>query len=116
MILASAREPRELVFEEDPECVDERTMARDTALIGTCTAHILLDDVDLRNARHGFSGDRRIAALGNLEEFTPQVAPAKGDCDPLRRQLLVRGIAIALHDAAIVCEQLLEMLTASPGA
>src|SRR5215472_3618929 len=36
------------------------------------------------------------------------------DCDPLRRQLLVRGIAVALHDAAIVCEQLLEMLAASP--
>src|SRR5262249_52529654 len=30
-------------------------------------------------------------------------------CDPLRRQLLVRGIAIALHDAAIVCEQLFEI-------
>src|SRR6516164_4981411 len=52
--------------------------------------------------------------LGDLEEFTPQVAPAKGDCDPLRRQLLVRGIAVVLHDTAIVCEQLLEMLAASP--
>src|SRR5262245_13055020 len=115
--IRSAREPRELVFEEAPECIDERTrscLARDTALIGTCAAHILLDDVDLRNARHGFSGDRRIAALGDLKEFTPQVAPAKGDCDPLRRQLLVRGIAVALHDAAIVCEQPHEMLAASP--
>src|SRR5262247_273660 len=88
-----------------------RATRRSSALV---PPHILLDDVDLRNARHGFSGDRRIAALGDLKEFTPQVAPAKGDCDPLRRQLLVRGIAIALHDAAIVCEQLLEMLAASP--
>ena len=91
MILASAREPRELVFEEDPECVDERTMARDTALIGTCTAHILLDGVDLGNARDGFGGDRRIAALGDLEELASRVAPAKGDCDPVREQLLVRA-------------------------
>ena len=42
------------------------------------------------------------------------MAPAKGDCDPVRRQFLVRSIAaVALHDAAIVCEQLLEMLAAS---
>src|SRR5262249_16594546 len=57
---------------------------------------------------------RDLAWRSSPEEFTPQVAPAKGDCDPLRRQLLVRGIAVALHDAAIVCEQLLEMLAASP--
>src|SRR5262249_12626238 len=81
---------------------------------GNGTGRMVGDEVDLRNARHAFSGDRRIAALGDLKEFTPQVAPAKGDCDPLRRQLLVRGIAVALHDAAIVCEQPHEMLAASP--
>src|SRR4249919_1247273 len=108
--IRSAREPRELMLEEDLERVDEWArsyLARGTALIGTCTAHILLDGVDLGNARDGFGGDGRIAALCDLEEFAPQVAPAKGDCDPVRRQFLVRGIAVALHDAAIVCEQLL---------
>jgi hypothetical protein len=107
-----AREPRELMLEEDLERVDEWTrsyLARGTALVGTCAAHILLDGVDLGNARNGFGGDRRIAALGYLEELASQVAPAKGDCDPVRGQLLVRSIAVALHDAAIVREQLLEM-------
>jgi hypothetical protein len=42
-----------------------------------------------------------------------QVAPEKGDHDLVRRQLLVRIIAVALHDPAIVREQLLEMLAAS---
>ena len=95
---------------------DERArsyLARGTPLIGTCAAHILLNGVDLGNARDGFGGDRRIAALCDLEEFAPQVAPAKSDCDPVRRQFLVRSIAVALHDAAIVCKQLLEMLAAS---
>ena len=46
------------------------------------------DGVDLGNARNGFGGDRRIAALGDLEELASQVAPAKGDCDPVRGQLL----------------------------
>jgi hypothetical protein len=75
--------------------------ARGTALIGTFTAQVLLDGVDLANARDGFGGDRRIAALGNLEELASQVAPAKGNCDPVRGHLLVRGIAVALHDAVI---------------
>ena len=94
-----ARESRELMLEEDLERVDEWTrsyLARGTALIGTGAAHVLLDGVDLGNARNGFGGDGRIAALSDLEEFASQVAPAKGNCDPLRRQLLVRSIAIAL--------------------
>jgi hypothetical protein len=105
-----------LMLEEDLERIDERArscLASGTALIGTCAAHVLLDDIDLRDARDGFGGDGRIGARCDLEEFAPQVAPAKGDCDPLRRQFLVRSIAVALHDAAIVCEQLLEMLAAS---
>ena len=31
--------------------------------------------------RDGFGGEGRIAALCDLEEFAPQVAPAKGDGD-----------------------------------
>ena len=64
--IRSAREPRELMLEEDLERVDEWArsyLARGTALIGTCAAHILLDGVDLGNARDGFGGDGRIAAL-----------------------------------------------------
>ena len=50
------------MLEEDLERVDEWArsyLARGTALIGTCAAHILLDGVDLGNARDGFGGDGR---------------------------------------------------------
>jgi hypothetical protein len=96
--IAAAREPRELMLEEDLERVDERArscLAHGPARIGTCAAHILLDGVDLGNTRNGFGGNRRIAAFGDLKELAPQVAPSKGDCDPVRRQLLVRSIAVA---------------------
>jgi hypothetical protein len=49
------REPHELMLEEDLQRVDEWTrsnLARGTALIGTCAAHIPLDGVDLGNARN----------------------------------------------------------------
>jgi hypothetical protein len=49
-------------------------LASGTALIGTCAAHVLLDDIDLRDVRDGFGGDGRIAALCDLEEYAPQVA------------------------------------------
>jgi hypothetical protein len=64
--IRAAREPRELMLEEDLERIDERArscLASGTALIGTCAAHVLLDDIDLRDARDGFGGDWRIAAL-----------------------------------------------------
>ena len=103
------------MLEEDLEGVDERArpcLTRGTARISTCTPYVLLDGVDLCNARNRLGGDRRIAALGDPEELAPQMAPAEGDGDPVCRQLLVRGIAVAPHDAAIVCEQLVEMLAA----
>ena len=95
---------------------DERArscLARGTTGVGTGAAHVLLDGIDLRNTRNGFSGDRRIAALGDHEELAPQMAPAEGNGDAIRWQLLVRGVAIALDDAAINCEQLLKMLAAA---
>lgn len=87
MILAVSdppESPRELMFEEDFECVDERVcscLTRGTVLIGTYATHVLLDGVDLRNPRNGFGGDRRITALGDLVEFAPQVAPTEGARD-----------------------------------
>jgi hypothetical protein len=77
--IGAAREPRELMFEEHLQRVDERArscLARGTARVGTGAAHVLLDGIDLRNARNGFGGDRRIAPFGDLEELAPQVAPA----------------------------------------
>src|SRR6516165_10858876 len=104
------------MLEENLQGFDEGArscLASSAARLGTGAAHVFLDSVNLRNARNRFGGDRRIAALGDLEELTPQVAPAKGDSDPVRRQLLVRRIAVALHDAAIICQQLLKILAAS---
>src|SRR6516164_6700951 len=104
------------MLEEDLQRLDERArfcLTHNAARIGACAAHILLDGVDLRDACNRFGGDWRIAALGDLEQLAPQMAPAEGDGNPVCRQLLVRSIAVALHDAAIVCEQLLEMLAAS---
>ena len=92
------------MLEEDLERVDERArscLAHGAPLIGAGAANILLDRIDLRDTRYGFGGDRRIAALGDLEELAPQMAPAKSDRDPVRRKLLVRRVAVALHDAAI---------------
>ena len=75
-----AREPCELLLEASLEGVDEwarSCLAHGAALIGACAAHVLLDGVDLGNARDGFGGDRRIAALGDLEELAAQVAQQK---------------------------------------
>src|SRR5271166_3609578 len=100
--IRAARKPRELMLAEDLERVDERARSGLTcgpAHISTCAADVILDGVDMRNARNRLGRDGRIAALGDLEELAPQVAPAEGDLDPVRRQLLVGGIAVALHDA-----------------
>jgi hypothetical protein len=54
----------ELMLEEHLEGVDEwarSCLAHGTALISTCAARVLLDGVDLRNARHGFGGDTPIS-------------------------------------------------------
>ena len=55
-----AREPSELMREERPQSVDKRTrscLARGAARIGTGAAHVLLDGIDLRNARNDFGSE-----------------------------------------------------------
>ena len=77
MILAISEPPESLASWCSKKILSASMSGRDlacaqsTALIGTCAAHILVDGVDLGNARNGFGGDRRIAALGDLEELAP---------------------------------------------
>ena len=54
--IRAAREPPELMLKEDLERIDERArscLVSGTALIGTSAADVLLDDIDLRDARDG---------------------------------------------------------------
>ena len=51
--------------------------------------------------------------LAMSKNWRRKMRPAEGDCDPVRRQLLVRRIAIALDDATIAREQLLQMFAAT---
>ena len=58
------------MLEEDLQGVDERArscLTRGTTPISIRAPDILLDGVDQRNARNGFGGDGRIAALGDLK-------------------------------------------------
>src|SRR5262245_56087629 len=69
----------------------------------------LLDCIERGNAFERLARDRRIAALGDVEEPAAQMRPAEGKRDGLARRgsnLLVGGITVALHDAAIALEQL----------
>jgi hypothetical protein len=81
-----------------------------TALAGALAPDRLLDCIEDSNALKSFAGDRRRAALGDVEELAPQMGPAKGERDCLVtrsvRNRLVSRITVAVHDAAIVVEQL----------
>jgi len=63
--------------------------------------------------------DRRIAALGDIEETAAQVRSAERERDRLARRFvgdgLVGRIAVALHDAAITIEQLERVDRAATG-
>ena len=70
----------------------------------------LLDRIERRDALESFAGDRSGAVLGDIEEPASQVGPAESQRDRLAARCvgnaLVGGISVALHDAAIVLEQL----------
>src|SRR6516165_9986296 len=103
----------ELVLEPYLEREDEWSaafLAHRAALVGARTADRLLDRVERRDALERFAGDRRVAALGEVEEVAPQMCPAEGQRDRLAGCLVgdafVGRVAVALHDAAIAIEQL----------
>jgi hypothetical protein len=101
------------VLEPRPERDHERLaslLANRPALLGARAADHLLDRVKRCDAFQRFVRDRGIAALGNVEDLASQMRPAERECDSLLgcgcRNLLVGGVAVALHDAAIAIEQL----------
>jgi hypothetical protein len=58
------------------------------ALSGAAAPNRLLDRIEGRDARESLAGDRGRAALGDVEESTSQMRPAKGERD----RLLARGV------------------------
>ena len=90
-------------------------MARDEACAGALAADCFFYQIELRDTLECLAGDRRAAAFGNVEEFAAQMRPAEGERDRLAARragnVLVGRISIALHDAAVVLEQLERMDT-----
>src|SRR5258705_13996059 len=67
------------------------------ALLGGAAADLALDPVERGNARQGFGGDRRRAALAEFVKVPTDMAPAEGKLHIARLgQHLVAGIAVDL--------------------
>src|SRR5665213_769917 len=85
-----------------------KNLPKDRITIAFCWAHLRRDLFEIAER-----GDAPIATFRDLEEVTSQMGPAEGDRNAVLRQILVRRIAVALHDATIGREQRLQMLAAS---
>ena len=67
--VGATREPRQLMFEEGFEGVSEPArfcLARGATCIGAGATNVLLDSVNLRDARNRFRSNRRIAPARRL--------------------------------------------------
>ena len=108
------RDTRELLFEPGFESQHDRLalfLAHGTALAGRSAADCLFNRVEKSNAFEGFAPDGGGAALGDVEESSPQMRPAEGKRDGVAERIragnaLVGRVSVALHDATIVREQL----------
>ena len=116
------RDARELLFEPGFERQHKRLapfLAHRATLAGAVPPDRLLDRIERRDARESFAGDRSGAVLGDFEEPASQVGPAESERDRLAAccvgNALVGGISVALHDAAIVLEQLQGVNRAATG-
>src|SRR5271166_1861353 len=112
----------ELSLEPGLERRDQRLapfLAHTAPLLGALAADCLLDRIERGDAFERFAGDRRIAAFDVVVEPAAQMRPAERERDGLVRrlgsELLVGGVAVALHDAAIAVEQLQRMHRAAAG-
>jgi hypothetical protein len=85
-------------------------LSHPAALIGGYPADRLLDRIEFCNAFECLARDRSVAALGDVEELAAQMCPAEGKRNRLAGcgsgDRLVGGITVALHDAAILIEEL----------
>src|ERR1700677_1399705 len=102
------RDAAELLFEEYFEGIHEMSrflLANRSSFFGTFSSDLLFDAVKLCDAQKRLRGDGGIAFARDFEERPPAMRPAKCGGEAIFGQLLVRRIAVALHDAAIVFEQ-----------
>ena len=119
-----ARDARELLLEPRFEFEHEGLallLAHRAARVGAVPADRLLDRIERRDALQSFTGDRGGAVLGDVKEPASQVCPTESERDHLAAggvvgNVLVGGIAVALHDAAIVFEQLQGVDRAATGS
>ena len=111
------RDALELLVEERLECEAVRRglrLAKGSPLVGAFTPDRRLDPVERGDTQERLRGDGGVAFSGDVEELAPQMRPAEGKRNPLFWQLLVRRVAVALHDAAIGGEQRVQMHPAPP--
>jgi hypothetical protein len=72
------------------------------SFLGSLAPDGLFDPVERGNAQQRLPGNGSVALPGDLEEASPDMRPTEGERDRIVRQLLVRRVAVALHDATIV--------------
>jgi hypothetical protein len=98
-----------LLFEPGFESQYQRLalfLAHGTALVGRSAADRFLDHIERGDAFECFGRDRCRTALCDIEELSSQVCPAEGERDGFAEifcvgNVLVGGVSVALHDAAI---------------
>jgi hypothetical protein len=83
------------------------------SLLGVLASDGLFDPIECGNAHERLRGNGGVAFPGDLEEAAPDMRPAEGERDRVVRQLLVRRVAVALHDATIVLQQRVQVHRAS---
>lgn len=106
---ALLRDGRELRLEPRPEGLDDRPgpiLPRGAPRLGIAAADVGLDGVELSDPYQRCGGDRRIAALGDLEEAAAHMRPAESELHVAGvGQRPIAGKAISLKEAQVLIER-----------
>src|SRR6516165_1377333 len=113
----------ELGFQPGLQAFDPRPgfrLPRGATLLGALATDAAFDGIEFRDALECLARDRRRAPSVDVEEQSPPMRPAKNQRDLAvgklpSGQLLIGGVAVALHDAGIAPKQSECMFTAAPG-
>ena len=85
-------------------------LAYPAVLVRAHPADRLLDRIEFADAFERLARDRGVAPLGDVKELAAQMCPAEGKRNRLAGcgggDRLVGGVTVALHDAAILIEEL----------
>jgi len=121
----AARDRHQLRVEPNPQAVDDRpalVTAEGVALFGCMAADRVFDPIECGDALQGVLGERGIAALGDLVEAAPDMAPAVGKghratgTSGIGQRPVVGGIAVHLEEAVEPGELLDACSAPRPGA